>query len=47
MGMKWNHLAAATVLVAVLLLLAGAPAGSVFVGAGLVWAWKLLRPRVT
>lgn len=45
--MKWYHLAAATLLVAVLLLLGGAPAGSVFAGAALVWAWKLLRPRVT
>lgn len=45
--MKWNHLAAATLLVATLLYLAGAPPGSVLAGVGLVWAWKLLRRRVT
>jgi hypothetical protein len=46
MAMSWNHMLAATLAAAVLLLLAGAPPGSVIAGAGLVWAWKLLRRGV-
>ena len=42
-GAKWNHLAAATLLVAGTLFVGGAPAGAVAAGALLPWVWFFLR----
>jgi hypothetical protein len=41
-GMKWNHLAAATIIVCGLLIYSGAPALNVIAGAAIVWAVKLI-----
>ena len=41
--MKWNHLAASTVLVAGALWIGGAPPAGVLGGAALPWVWYLIR----